>query len=228
MKLQILDSNIRPIYIIGNTEKEYTVKTDNPDGFKITPEGNGAILVGIEWSQNDNFELSKLTIDNNVTIGSNEDQKITITSEDGSNALIQVGGYSGKNGDAGQLTINGNLNIENIDFSGMQNLISAGGGTDWFGNTGGFSVKDITIDNVDGGDTAGLINLGSNTVTGNVTVTNSTAEYGIDIGNGSNLQDITFENVNLADSAVVGDSFTSGDITFKGKDIDNNAVYGGK
>ena len=224
----ILDSNIRPIYIIGNTEKEYTVKTDNPDGFKITPEGNGAILVGIEWSQNDNFELSKLTIDNNVTIGSNEDQKITITSEDGSNALIQVGGYSGKNGDAGQLTINGNLNIENIDFSGMQNLISAGGGTDWFGNTGGFSVKDITIDNVDGGDTAGLINLGSNTVTGNVTVTNSTAEYGIDIGNGSNLQDITFENVNLADSAVVGDSFTSGDITFKGKDIDNNAVYGGK
>ena len=52
----ILDSNISPIYIIGNTEKEYTVKTDNPDGFKITPEGNGAILVGIEWSQNDNFD----------------------------------------------------------------------------------------------------------------------------------------------------------------------------
>ena len=230
---KVLDSNIGPIYIIGNKEKEYTVKTDNPDGFKITPEGNGAILVGIEWNNNDNIELSKLTIDNNVTIGSNEEQQITITSENGSNALIQVGGYSGQQDDAGQLTINGNLNIENIDFSGMQNLISAGGGTDWFGNTGGFSVKDITIDNVDGGDTAGLINLGSNTVTGNVTVTNSTAKKGIIIGSGAQLGNITFENVNFGDSeeivngtiladsdgrGVKGSNFTSGSIVFKGND----------
>ena len=231
-------SDVGPIYIIDNKEKDYTINA--PDGLNIVDVEHRGIIVSTENS-NDNASMSSLTINGNVQIGNNSGVQIVPENEllgyRTSTALVQVG-QSTYNG--GKLTINGNLNIQNVDFSNVNSLISVSG-ADGKKNASELNIGSITIDNVTGGnkgiiytDNKPEVSLAGNSVildVGDIIVTNSDAGFLIDDGTSytSILKtgNITLQNVDFTNSAMYLTNLeTEGKIIYKSTDEMNLATYG--
>ena len=233
-----LRGDVGPIYIIGNKEKDYTINVK--DGLNITDVEHRGIIVSTENS-NDNAKISSLTINGTVNIGSNNSQQIKLSKEylgDESyrrnhTALIQVG-EAPHRGNGGSLTINGDLNIENIDFSDVNALISVGSYDDQDNNSV-FNAGNINIDNVAGGKNAIIYLNGWNSEhktefsANDIIVKNSSAGTLIDSSDAKpvTVNSILMENVNFTGSAIETDNFyATGNITFKGTNNQSPATFG--
>ncbi len=225
-------NEVGAIYIIGNKESDYIINAlDN--GLSITDVEHRGIIVSTENSQK-NAAMSSLTIHGNVSIGDNDAATITPTKEllGGSSykrtytSLIQVG-QNGTTTNGGKLTINGSLKIQNVDFSNINSLISVGMADD-DGTGSSMSVGDITIDNVNGGTNAGIIELkssaGKETVsfnTGDIIISNSDVKYGISGDKSVFVEtgNITFTDVDFSTSAIdTGNLKADGNITIQSTD----------
>ncbi len=233
-----LSGDVGPIYIIGNKEKDYTINVK--DGLNITDVEHRGIIVSTENSNN-NAKISSLTINGTVNIGSNNSQQIKLSKEylghesyrRNHTALIQVG-EAPHRGNGGSLTIIGDLNIENIDFSDVNALISVGS-YDGQDNNSVFNAGKINIDNVAGGKNAIIYLNGWNSEhktefsAKDIIVKNSSAGTLIDSSDAKpvTVNSILMENVNFTGSAIETDNFyATGDITFKGTNNQSPATFG--
>ncbi len=225
-------NEVGAIYIIGNKESDYIINAlDNE--LNITDAEHRGIIVSTENSNN-NANMSSLTINGNVSIGDNDAATITPTKEllgDSSykrtyTSLIQVG-QNGTTTNGGRLTINGSLNIQNVDFSNINSLISVGM-ADNSGAGSSMSVGNIIIDNVKGGTSAGIIELKStsdkesvNFNTGDIIISNSNVKYGISGDKNVFVETgkITFTDVDFSTSAIdTGNLKVNGNITIQSTD----------
>ena len=237
--LTLASNDVGPIYIIDNKEKDYIINAPE-GGLNITGVEHRGIIVSTENS-NDNASMSTLTINGNVTIGYNQGEQIVLEKEllgddsykRTSTALVQVG-QQGYNGNGGKLVINGDLNIENIDYSGVSALISVGSADDE-GTSSSMQAGNITINNVVG-DT--LVNLSGDSraddkvqfKVGDLTVMNSTIKTLIAVNQYTaplEVDNIIAKNVNFTGSAIsASEFFTKGNITIEGTDSENKSTFG--
>ena len=237
--LTLASNDVGPIYIIDNKEKDYIINAPE-GGLNITDVEHRGIIVSTENS-NDNASMSTLTINGNITIGYNQGEQIVLEKEllgddsykRTSTALVQVG-QQGYNGNGGKLVINGDLNIENIDYSGVSALISVGSADDE-GTSSSMQAGNITINNVVG-DT--LVNLSGDSraddkvqfKVGDLTVMNSTIKTLIAVNQYTaplEVDNIIAKNVNFTGSAIsASEFFTKGNITIEGTDSENKSTFG--
>ena len=199
-----------------NKDDQFTINHTTDKALHLNPTKNRGIVVN-RYQNN----LS-LTINSHVSFGDSNQQlvvkKHNIDSEGlYETALVQVGNGSRQH-NTGNLVINGNLSIRNVDFTGANKLISISG--DGRGKRSSFRVQDVDIRDVNAGAISSIIQAAYADVNfGNITIANATAGSALNFDSDTNstIGSLTIQGGSFKKNAVkVYDANIFGDLIIKG------------
>ncbi len=198
-----------------NRDDDFTINLPSGNSLQLNPTQDRGIVV------NRYKNKLSLTINSNVSIG-DANQRLTIKKHNIDSqglyetALVQVGNGSRIN-NSGHLQIDGDLSIQNVDFSSASHLISLGGGSE---SLSSFSVKDVTIRDVTGSKLNSVIYSDYADVTfGNIVISNATAGSAIKFGKQTHSQiaSLTLNGGSFKKNAVsIVQASILGDVTVQG------------